>query len=208
MKNHVEFAMISGLPNHVNNSTLDSHKLRSISKKTLIHDLPSLHDPNEDDALSSTPHYLTEVEIVQPRITVKSEIKQVIKSQEKDLKTFLTCLVTLDLPHRFNTSSTPSNDDGVQDDIPSPPPSQDPSTLNSPVLSNDQGLNQGYAFQPTPVASALKEHGLPDPFESVVKDLADRMVDWKGHTPSGASSLPWSAIIYLHHRTVSQTLEN
>jgi hypothetical protein len=50
-----EFAAISGIPTR-GQGGVDSHKMRSISKRTLPTDnLPSLHDPNEDDDLFSDP---------------------------------------------------------------------------------------------------------------------------------------------------------
>lgn len=45
----IEFAAISGLPGSKNSPNMDTHKMRSISKRTISTEPTSSHDPNEDD---------------------------------------------------------------------------------------------------------------------------------------------------------------
>ena len=212
---------------------MDSHKVRSISKKTLPSEGSggrATHDPNEDDALvssryASSSHNRRGSEdtipgqrgmrsgssangaspgmpgseyVAQPSITVRAENPTVARNADREKRTHITCLITVEMPTRMERrpeslnmspsvasplSSHRSMDDGHEDDYHK---RRNESRSNS--VSHSEAEDTGYSYsatEPTQEYHSQKEAsdsstGQEEPFASVVKDLQTRMADWKG----------------------------
>jgi hypothetical protein len=247
-----EFAALSGLPGGGRHaSPLDTHKVRSISKKTLPSDTTggrATHDPNEDDAPifgrvadlghsqrgsgdtvmgfannrtaagkvvggglipahPSMPHagpsahtspqaeYLASVQhvVASPKITVRAEHTQVARNADREKKTNITCMITIEMPskldrnvrHQLSLSSSGFDQGPPLPELPNPPPQDPTATRNShyhPERSSEGHEDPEYGLTPAYMTES-------DPFEHIVKDLTDRMADWKGHSPKDFGKL-------------------
>lgn len=120
-----EFAAISGQPGRSGSSpTLDTHKLHSISKRTIDADdlgVSSLHDPSEDQDIVNPHQYLpaymqhialnpsrhdlsaaySGMATVEPKITVRAEHSTITRSADPQKKIHMTCMVTVEVPSRI-----------------------------------------------------------------------------------------------------------
>jgi hypothetical protein len=120
-----EFAAISGQPGYSPNSPpLDTHKLNSISKRTIVPEKEghsSLHDPSEDHEIVNAHQYLPAYmqhaalgaqraggtshipshDRVQPKITVRAEHATIVRPSDPEKKVHLTCMVTVEVPSRI-----------------------------------------------------------------------------------------------------------
>lgn len=120
-----EFAAISGQPGRSPSSpVLDTHKVHSISKRTIGNDdtsFASLHDPSEDQDIVNPhqllPAYMQHLALsqsrsdlpssdpvrimrVQPKITVRAEHQSISRLLDPEKKVHLTCMVTVEIPSR------------------------------------------------------------------------------------------------------------
>lgn len=157
-------------------------------------------------------------DIVKPIITVRSEHTHVERSNDRDKKQHLTCMVTITMPSRFPTSppttetsnspllsrredhsplmtSNGMTRGGSSDSYSLPPSSNRPS---SPAPSS---VYSAYAYGSTTSAS----HAAQNQFATVVEDLQTRMADWKGHQPDEFGQL--KLYDWVHVRKETNTRE-
>lgn len=140
LMSRAEFAALTGLPG---SNPMDSHKVHSISKRTLPSEITggeATHDPADDDDVahgevsghahkrsgdtlhpsyghpaarssgmpsSASMHHVRGEDVpkghvlAQPTVTIRAEHSSVLRQAEKDKKSNLTCLVTVDMPTRL-----------------------------------------------------------------------------------------------------------
>ena len=171
-----EFAAISGQPSA--REALDTHKVRSISKRTLATDPAALHDPADDDELVRAPP--SSLELVRPTLSVRTEHATVPRPADRESKSYITCLVTVELPSRAPVavgadSLPPSPSSRRASDATSTVGSQRPRTMDT--------LGMAFSHLPTPSSSSRDTEAGVVSLDAVVRDLHERMVDWKGHAP-------------------------
>lgn len=124
----VEFALLSGQPGRSGAPALDTHKIHSISKRTIgsedEDDTPgsaSLHNPSEDqDVLNPhqlLPAYMQHLALgggvasgaaghyvdrsIMPKISVRAEHTSLARQSDPEKRVHLTCLVTVEMPSRI-----------------------------------------------------------------------------------------------------------
>lgn len=136
--------------------------------------------------------------VVKPLIIVRAEHAAMQRSFDKTQKQSLTCMVTIEMPPRWPVPSAfrpesiaegserPSSYDLRQSTVPSLPLSESqlsahPARPSSPTPSS---VYSAYAYGST---GSVPPH--QQEFDSVVKDLRARMVDWKGHHPDEFGAL-------------------
>jgi hypothetical protein len=260
MPNLEEFAALSGLPGGRNTSPLDTHKVRSISKKTLPSDTTggrATHDPNDDDAplsfrpsnlghsqrgsgdtimgfannrtgankliggsllpshhglansnLANSPQveYLTSVPhvVASPKITVRAEHTSVCRNADREKKTNITCMISIEMPSRLdrgmkqrlsNVNNGSTNGPLLPD--PSLSDADSPRDLRyHPDAGREASEVTAEADYPSS-STAYSVDGHSDPFEHIVKDLTDRMADWKGHSPKDFGKLHMYDLLHV-----------
>lgn len=155
------------------------------------------YNPMDDDptdhavSVKSTPsdsHY-----IVAPSIQVRPEFSSIVRSG--DASQPLTCIVIIELPTRRNTPH-----------IPGPVVSESFTLRNTPAHTRqDTELSRGSDRQPPHPDGWAPPYNTADtestrytpsqtteedsPFSSIVEDLRNRIIDWKGHALSGLGPL-------------------
>lgn len=164
----------------------------------------TLYNPMDDDptdhavSVKSTPsdsHY-----IVAPSIQVRPEFSSI--SRSGDASQPLTCIVVIELPARRNTSHIPGP--VVSDPLPlrntSAHTRQDTelSQLTSrgserqpPHYPSSDGWAPAYNATDTESSQYAPSQTLEEesPFSTIVEDLRNRIIDWKGHALSGLGPL-------------------
>lgn len=161
------------------------------------------YNPMEDDptdhavSVKSTPsdsHY-----IVAPSIQVRPEFSSIVRSG--DASQPLTCIVIIELPARRNTSHIPgpvvsepfphrNNSMHARQDTEPPPLSSRGSDRQSPRGPSSDGWAPAYSNTDAESSRyAPSQAPEDDPFNAIVEDLRNRIIDWKGHALSGLGPL-------------------
>lgn len=138
-------------------------------------------------------------DIVKPIITVRAEHGHVERSNDKEKKQHVTCMVTIEMPSRWPTpmpflegASSMLDDRGGPDSYgrrQQPPLSvKTTSEYNTgrPSSPTPSSVYSAYAYGST---SSPSDAHAANPFASVVEDLQLRMADWKGHSPDEFGAL-------------------
>ena len=161
-------------------------------------------NPMDDDptdyavSVKSTPsdsHY-----IVAPSIQVRPEFSSIVRSA--DASQPLTCIVVIELPARRNTSYTPgpvlSETFPLRNTSAHTRQDTEPSQLASPVSErqpthgpSSDGWAPPYNAADTESSRYAPSYAAEEdsPFNSIVEDLRNRIIDWKGHALSGLGPL-------------------
>lgn len=122
------------------------------------------NDPNDDDPLDGSLHHLANAangssqHVILPRLSVKSEFPTIAKSDQPQQ---LACLVTIEMPSRYQALPPSTPPSVMQEYMASPPMS--PPTSPRARSAMDKSLANGS-------------------FDLAAGELADRVQDWKGQS--------------------------
>lgn len=132
-------------------------------------------------------------EIVRPIVTVRSEHSTVERSAEVGHKQHLTCMISIELPARHSApaaalellaqTQTPRSQRFSASPLPVPamPAPASAGSLRSAARPRSPAPSSTYSDQGPHVSTGAVQRP-PDALATALKDLRERMADWKGHS--------------------------
>lgn len=133
--------------------------------------------------------------VVRPIIIVRAEHSSMPRSTERDKKQHLTCMVTIEMPPRWNAPMLHRVRSIAEEPDQQPYPTAQPGSIAPPASIHSDSHSQRRPSSPTPSSTysayAYGSTGTvpSNPFAGIVADLRERMADWKGHSPDEFGNL-------------------